>query len=113
MRPLASISPVPSTETPSGISTASRSRRRGALGSAVTCSAIATRLVRQLTIRCRMPQASIAASRRSGSWRSEEHTSELQSHSDLVCRLLLEKKKKKRKQNYFQKKKKKNKKYSK
>src|SRR5438132_14312923 len=35
----------------------------------------------------------------SGAWlaparRSEEHTSELQSHSDLVCRLLLEKKKK-------------------
>src|SRR5260221_7631244 len=29
--------------------------------------------------------------------RSEEHTSELQSHSDLVCRLLLEKKKKKKK----------------
>src|SRR5438034_5130730 len=28
--------------------------------------------------------------------RSEEHTSELQSHSDLVCRLLLEKKKKTR-----------------
>src|SRR2546421_2169196 len=27
-------------------------------------------------------------------WRSEEHTSELQSRSDLVCRLLLEKKKK-------------------
>src|SRR2546428_9339625 len=26
-------------------------------------------------------------------WRSEEHTSELQSRSDLVCRLLLEKKK--------------------
>src|SRR5690242_21112222 len=29
--------------------------------------------------------------------RSEEHTSELQSHVNLVCRLLLEKKKKKRK----------------
>src|SRR5438034_2110743 len=29
--------------------------------------------------------------------RSEEHTSELQSHSDLVCRLLLEKKKKTKK----------------
>src|SRR5438034_6148617 len=29
--------------------------------------------------------------------RSEEHTSELQSHSDLVCRLLLEKKNKKNK----------------
>src|SRR5438034_6574601 len=28
--------------------------------------------------------------------RSEEHTSELQSHSDLVCRLLLEKKKSKK-----------------
>src|SRR5260221_1731323 len=27
-------------------------------------------------------------------YRSEEHTSELQSHSDLVCRLLLEKKNK-------------------
>src|SRR5437588_5341459 len=32
-----------------------------------------------------------------GRTRSEEHTSELQSHSDLVCRLLLEKKKKKKK----------------
>src|SRR5690349_22403261 len=39
--------------------------------------------------------------------RSEEHTSELQSRRDLVCRLLLEKKKKKKK------KKKKNKKTSK
>src|SRR5438105_5475887 len=29
------------------------------------------------------------------SWRSEEHTSELQSRVDLVCRLLLEKKKNK------------------
>src|SRR5437667_9208718 len=29
--------------------------------------------------------------------RSEEHTSELQSHHDLVCRLLLEKKKKQKK----------------
>src|SRR5260221_1021833 len=49
---------------------------------------------------CRPPQV-VAG----GSWRaapaaprpvtrSEEHTSELQSHSDLVCRLLLEKKKK-------------------
>src|SRR2546421_6127851 len=32
-----------------------------------------------------------------GARRSEEHTSELQSRSDLVCRLLLEKKKKKTK----------------
>src|SRR2546430_12809691 len=33
--------------------------------------------------------------RRQGDPRSEEHTSELQSQSNLVCRLLLEKKKKK------------------
>src|SRR6266478_8358863 len=44
--------------------------------------------------------------------RSEEHTSELQSQSNLVCRLLLEKKKKKKKitQDEKKKKKKKNKK---
>src|SRR5436190_15526206 len=36
------------------------------------------------------------AAHRAAAARSEEHTSELQSHSDLVCRLLLEKKK-----NYF------------
>src|SRR5215475_5210384 len=39
--------------------------------------------------------------------RSEEHTSELQSRENLVCRLLLEKKKKKEKSRYIQKKKKK------
>src|SRR5437588_7601491 len=37
--------------------------------------------------------------------RSEEHTSELQSHSDLVCRLLLEKKKKKQTYNVYRNKK--------
>src|SRR5438034_4408183 len=49
----------------------------------------------------KVPMRHSAASRRSrlmirpSGWsRSEEHTSELQSHSDLVCRLLLEKKKK-------------------
>src|SRR6266540_4373643 len=42
--------------------------------------------------------------------RSEEHTSELQSHHDIVCRLLLEKKKKKKKKNTTTTKKKKNKK---
>src|SRR5690349_22419068 len=36
--------------------------------------------------------------------RSEEHTSELQSRRDLVCRLLLEKKKKKRRQPHARKK---------
>src|SRR5205085_8096492 len=33
--------------------------------------------------------------------RSEEHTSELQSQSNLVCRLLLEKKKKKKKKKQY------------
>src|SRR6266480_6163962 len=42
--------------------------------------------------------------------RSEEHTSELQSHVNLVCRLLLEKKKKKNNLNTSKKKKKKQKK---
>src|SRR5690349_21969199 len=37
-----------------------------------------------------------AGRRRRRASRSEEHTSELQSRRDLVCRLLLEKKKKKR-----------------
>src|SRR2546430_4080772 len=38
-----------------------------------------------------------AAYRPLGHFRSEEHTSELQSQSNIVCRLLLEKKKKKKK----------------
>src|SRR2546430_12054589 len=37
----------------------------------------------------------------SGTVRSEEHTSELQSQSNLVCRLLLEKKKKKKQELYL------------
>src|SRR2546430_13626092 len=47
----------------------------------------------------RFRQHRIATARRfaiepaSSGWRSEEHTSELQSQSNLVCRLLLEKKK--------------------
>src|SRR5260370_31420008 len=42
--------------------------------------------------RRRPPAAGLLAAGRA---RSEEHTSELQSHLNLVCRLLLEKKKKK------------------
>src|SRR5438034_6205436 len=42
-------------------------------------------------------QASPSHARLEQTVRSEEHTSELQSHSDLVCRLLLEKKKNKNK----------------
>src|SRR3989440_5907727 len=44
----------------------------------------------------RVPAFPRMARQRAAIRRSEEHTSELQSRSDLVCRLLLEKKKKKR-----------------
>src|SRR5947207_211982 len=44
---------------------------------------------------CNASQRScVKLQKRKSTVRSEEHTSELQSHSDLVCRLLLEKKKK-------------------
>src|SRR5438874_6951675 len=52
--------------------------------------------------RCEVPSRICDRGRRTcnarpGDVRSEEHTSELQSRRDLVCRLLLEKKKKKTK----------------
>src|SRR5438034_6019843 len=47
----------------------------------------------------RAPRRFAHAKHRDSGFRSEEHTSELQSHSDLVCRLLLEKKKKKKQEN--------------
>src|SRR5438552_15894051 len=51
-------------------------------------------------LRVYFPVAEEATRRRaSGSHRSEEHTSELQSPDHLVCRLLLEKKKKKKQAN--------------
>src|SRR5947207_10523817 len=67
-----------------------------------------TTLFRSTGFRCQLTRVSptkiIASSRATGRGnnlrrRSEEHTSELQSHSDLVCRLLLEKKKNKKNTN--------------
>src|SRR2546428_12153000 len=55
------------------------------VGPAARTAAPRRRAARQTTQDC-VPSSTI---------RSEEHTSELQSRSDLVCRLLLEKKKKK------------------
>src|SRR4051812_49970396 len=49
-----------------------------------------TRIRRRPDLRSSVWTAAARSSRR----RSEEHTSELQSHVNLVCRLLLEKKKK-------------------
>src|SRR5438132_12216116 len=53
-----------------------------------------TTLFRPRAASSRQPCASGPLCRPTTARRSEEHTSELQSHSDLVCRLLLEKKKK-------------------
>src|SRR2546421_9644809 len=51
-------------------------------------------LFRSPIINCGCTARARAMARRCRWPRSEEHTSELQSRSDLVCRLLLEKKKK-------------------
>src|SRR5436309_11269449 len=51
----------------------------------------------RMAISLRRAVARAARRTPSGCRRSEEHTSELQSRENLVCRLLLEKKKKKRK----------------
>src|SRR2546427_3434559 len=58
-------------------------------------------LARGNTIRIVVPRPGALWASTHPPWaRSEEHTSELQSQSNLVCRLLLEKKKKR--QNYYQ-----------
>src|SRR5438034_6359602 len=54
----------------------------------------ASGVIQPVIVRHRGPGYQLIAGERR--WRSEEHTSELQSHSDLVCRLLLEKKKTKK-----------------
>src|SRR2546421_6098946 len=64
------------------------SNRLAALATALDSS---TRLLRAL----HSPSGLTRSSPDTRALRSEEHTSELQSRSDLVCRLLLEKKKKK------------------
>src|SRR5436190_3341328 len=51
-------------------------------------------IIRVTEVPCCCKTAKLKTSTVTVAARSEEHTSELQSHSDLVCRLLLEKKKK-------------------
>src|SRR5579875_4011833 len=58
----------------------------------LSCSALSA--CRSTSNRSRSFCGSMRSPGSSATARSEEHTSELQSHSDLVCRLLLEKKKK-------------------
>src|SRR2546428_13417846 len=54
-----------------------------------------SRYTQHMTTFCQADVLAIFAAKMARTSRSEEHTSELQSRSDLVCRLLLEKKKKK------------------
>src|SRR5688572_32745787 len=54
---------------------------------------------RPMPLRCRWGATAMLI--KYNGFRSEEHTSELQSQSNLVCRLLLEKKKKKQKKNEY------------
>src|SRR5215468_8830482 len=55
-----------------------------------------TTLFRSLLEHLQVPPDHVDQAVPPGFARSEEHTSELQSHHDLVCRLLLEKKKRRR-----------------
>src|SRR5260221_406696 len=98
--------PVASTFQPSGsspVGTSSKSSPRGVASSPIaasSCCWIITSPVIEGVSSCSSPSIPAIGSvlRTSplseSTARSEEHTSELQSHSDLVCRLLLEKKKK-------------------
>src|SRR5438093_4298093 len=63
---------------------------------APSCGSTCARAIRPPAARRRPPACRHETTRGEGS-RSEEHTSELQSLTNLVCRLLLEKKKKKNK----------------
>src|SRR5690349_22714124 len=68
---------------------------RGSISGTPTCVPVRRALVGSGVRGVRAPDQRAARCPIAGR-RSEEHTSELQSRRDLVCRLLLEKKKKKR-----------------
>src|SRR5215475_15892339 len=67
-------------------------------------------ILRRVDHHARLADRAPERSQRPPGVRSEEHTSELQSRENLVCRLLLEKKKKNKNTHYLTKNKKKNKK---
>src|SRR3712207_8007623 len=58
------------------------------------CYTAVQRIVKKNPDKARSLQVGFLALNKKGEYRSEEHTSELQSRQYLVCRLLLEKKKK-------------------
>src|SRR2546430_13519462 len=85
-------SSISTHSTPPGVSQAAASANSARVASSP--SGPLTRASRGSNSRTVGSSASYSASVRYGGLRSEEHTSELQSQSNLVCRLLLEKKKK-------------------
>src|SRR5438105_11961604 len=83
--------------------TSSTRRPRGRSGAAARAASSATLEKDDSTGCSGAPrQSSLAMPATASPVRSEEHTSELQSRVDLVCRLLLEKKKKKNRQKQVQ-----------
>src|SRR3712207_5096389 len=75
-------------------STVPPTRATAAIAPALAPRASTTTCTRSPTTSRRASRASASAARSSPAFRSEEHTSELQSRQYLVCRLLLEKKNK-------------------
>src|SRR6266576_6199408 len=82
-------------------------RGNGCRGPNESCTCFSALNERRWRSVCRSRECSPCAARGRSSRRSEEHTSELQSRRDLVCRLLLEKKKKYNKSKLHNRKKKK------
>src|SRR5690606_40358671 len=87
--PAATIRPIPDQAIQSGIWSQTRAESKAAKMMVLYCRAAVSRADP-------IPKARVMAScpTRPVTPRSEEHTSELQSRENLVCRLLLEKKKK-------------------
>src|SRR2546430_13342953 len=67
---------------------------RSKMGARRYCYGVLKQCLAVSRVKIRYPQMSLFSPRNLSLLRSEEHTSELQSQSNLVCRLLLEKKKK-------------------
>src|SRR5207237_9349408 len=84
--------PISSSCTDSQTADASSTRSAASAWAATRTHRSSTGTVRRTTSRiCSSPTADRSSPTRTRT-RSEEHTSELQSHLNLVCRLLLEKK---------------------
>src|SRR5205085_7087829 len=85
------ICPFPTTTPRPMAASCSTNRSDSTSCSPITASPQTACLQRCIWFPAATCSSTSIASCRIGRWRSEEHTSELQSQSNLVCRLLLEK----------------------